>query len=222
MKQSFTVLTAPPPFQPLLSLPPLWLRWGVTTPLDKKALRADMRALRRRLAEEQPDAAQRAARRLPLSRFARFSIIGAYCAVGSELDPGPVLNAILKFDPGRAKAALPVAVDRNSPLKFRLWRPLEDTLIKDAFGIPSPTDTAPELLPNLMITPVLAFDRQGGRLGQGAGHYDRTLKNLRRQRPVFVLGLAYSGQELPAVPMLEHDQRLDAIVTETEYIEVGR
>src|SRR3954454_632988 len=109
-----------------------------------------MRALRRRLAEEQPDAAQRPARRLPLSRFARFSVIGAYCAVGSELDPGPVLNAILNFDPGRARAALPVAVDRDSPLTFRQWRPLEDTLVKDAFGIPSPAASAPELLPNLM------------------------------------------------------------------------
>ncbi len=194
----------------------------MTGPLDKKALRIEMRVLRRRLLEEQPDAAERAARRLPLSRFARFSIVGAYCAVGSELDPGPVLNAILNFDPGRVKAALPVAVDRDSPLQFRQWRPREDTLIVDAFGIPCPADTSPELLPNLMITPLLAFDRQGGRLGQGAGHYDRTLKTLRRQRPVFVLGLAYSGQELPAVPMLEHDQRLDAIVTETEYIEVAR
>ena len=191
-------------------------------PLDKKVLRIEMRSLRRRLAEEQPDASQRAARRLPLSRFARFSIIGAYCAVGAELDPGPVLNAILNFDPGRMKAALPVAVDRDSPLKFRQWRPLEDTLVEDAFGIPSPAPSCPELLPNLMITPLLAFDRQGGRLGQGAGHYDRTLRNLRRQRPVFVLGLAFAGQELPEVPMLEHDERLDAIVTETEYIEVAR
>jgi 5-formyltetrahydrofolate cyclo-ligase len=193
----------------------------VTTTLDKKALRVEMRALRRRLADEVPDAAQRAARRLPLSRFSRFSVIGAYCAQGSELDPGPILQAILGFEPGRARAALPVAIDRDSPLKFRLWDP-DDRLVNDAFGIPSPAASAPEVTPNLMITPLLAFDRRGGRLGQGAGHYDRTLARLRKVRPVFVLGIAFAGQEVAAVPTDAHDQRLDAIVTETEYIEVAK
>ena len=81
---------------------------------------------------------------------------------------------------------------------------------------------APLVSPNLMITPVLAFDRNGGRLGQGGGHYDRTLANLRKVRPVFVLGLAFAGQEIEHVPMGQHDQRLDAIITETAYIEVGK
>jgi 5-formyltetrahydrofolate cyclo-ligase len=192
----------------------------VTQPLDKKTLRAQMRVLRRKLADEAPDASVRASRRLPLSRFSRFSVIGAYCAQGAELDSGPILQAILGFDPGRAQAALPVAVDRKSALKFRLWRP-QDTLIPDAYGIPAPPPSAREVLPNLMITPLLAFDRNGGRLGQGGGNYDRTLASLRRQRPVFVLGVAFAGQEVDLVPTDRHDQRLDAIVTESEYIEVG-
>ena len=180
-----------------------------------------LRALRRRVADAAPDAAERAARRLPLSLFDRFRVIAAYCATAAEIDPGPILRAILSFDTGHAQAALPVAVDRNSPLKFRLWRP-QDTLAPDAFGIPSPPPSAPEVLPNLVITPLLAFDRRGGRLGQGGGHYDRALSNLRRVRPVFALGLAYAGQEVDAVPTDRHDQRLDAIVTETEFIEVSR
>jgi 5-formyltetrahydrofolate cyclo-ligase len=186
---------------------------------DKKTLRIEMRALRRHLADENPDAAQRAARRLPVSRFARFSLVGAYCAQGSELDPGPILQAILELGAGHTQACLPVALDKNSPLRFRLWRP-DQPLEKDAYGIPSPPASAPEVLPNLLITPLLAFDRYGGRLGQGGGHYDRTLKALRRQRPVFVLGVAFSGQEIDEAPMDAHDQRLDAIVTETEFIEV--
>ncbi len=129
------------------------------------------------------------------------------------------MAAILGFDPDRTKAALPVAVDRKSPLIFRIWRPAE-TLVPDAYGIPAPPSSAPEVHPNLMITPLLAFDRQGGRLGQGAGHYDRTLARLRKSRPVYVLGLAFAGQEIDAVPVDSHDQRLDAIVTETEFIEV--
>ena len=193
----------------------------MTEPLDKKALRVEMRVLRRRLLDETPDAASRAARKLPVSRFGRFSIVGAYCAQGTELDPGPILQAILELNPGRAQAALPVAVDKTSALHFRLWRP-DDALKPDACGIPSPLDSAPEVLPNLLLTPVLAFDRRGGRLGQGGGHYDRTLANLRRQRSVFVLGVAFAGQEVDAVPMAEHDQHLDAIVTETAFIEVAR
>jgi len=188
---------------------------------EKTALRVRMRGLRRRLANEVPDAAERAVRRLPLSRFSRFRIVSAYRPQGSELDPMPLLQAILDIDPGFAQAALPVAVDRQAPLSFRLWR-AQDALAPDAVGIPSPPPSAPEVAPNLVIAPLLAFDRRGGRLGQGAGHYDRTLANLRRERPVFVLGLAYAGQEVEAVPAEEHDQRLDAILTETAFIEVGR
>ena len=188
---------------------------------DKTALRVRLRGVRRRLAIEVPDAAERAVRRLPLSRFSRFRIVGAYHPQGSELDPKPLLDAILGVDPGFAQAALPVAVDRESPLRFRLWR-TQDPLVPDAVGILSPPPAAPEVAPNLVIAPVLAFDRRGGRLGQGAGHYDRTLADLRRDRPVFVLGLAYAGQEVDAVPTGPHDQRLDAILTETAFIEVGR
>jgi 5-formyltetrahydrofolate cyclo-ligase len=191
----------------------------VTEPISKPELRVKMRGLRRRIADETPDGAQRAARRLPVSRFGRFSTVAAYCAQGSEMDPGPILGAILDLNP-TTKACLPVATDKNSPLVFRLWRPGEP-LIPDAFGILSPPAASPEVLPNLVITPLLAFDRAGGRLGQGAGHYDRTLARLRRQRPVFVLGVAFAEQEVPHVPTSAHDERLDAIVTPSEYIEVA-
>ena len=113
----------------------------MTKPLDKKALRREMRVLRRRLLDETPDAANRAARKLPVSRFARFSIVGAYCAQGTELDPGPILQAILDLDPARMQAALPVAADKTSALHFRLWRP-EDPLKPDVYGIPSPMASA--------------------------------------------------------------------------------
>jgi 5-formyltetrahydrofolate cyclo-ligase len=178
-----------------------------------------MRALRRRLAEDAPDAGERAARRLPLSRFSRFRIVASYRPQGAEVDPHPVLQAILGFDPGFATPVLPVALDKSSALSFRHWD-FEDRLVPDAFGIPAPPKSAPELVPNLIIAPVLAFDRKGGRLGQGAGHYDRTLAKLRKDRPVFMLGLAYAGQEVDELPQDRHDQRLDAILTETGYIEV--
>jgi len=193
----------------------------VSVESDKTALRVRLRSLRRRLANEIPDAAERAVRRLPLSRFSRFRIVSIYNPQGSELDPAPLLEAILGVDPGFAQACLPVAVERDAPLRFRLWTP-KDALIPDALGIPSPPPSAREVVPNLIVAPVLGFDRKGGRLGQGGGHYDRTLANLRRDRPVFVLGLAYAGQEIDAVPRDRHDQKLDAILTETEFLEVAR
>jgi 5-formyltetrahydrofolate cyclo-ligase len=97
-----------------------------------------------------------------------------------------------------------------------------DVAKPDAFGNPSPPASAPEVFPNLIIAPVLAFDRRGGRVGQGGGHYDRTLEALRARGEVFVLGLAYAGQEIASVPSEAHDQALDAILTETGYIEVRK
>jgi 5-formyltetrahydrofolate cyclo-ligase len=134
------------------------------------------------------------------------------------MNPRPLIDALLALEPGKMHAALPVAVDKDAPLRFRIWKPGQ-RLVPDAVGVPAPPPSAEEVLPNLVVAPLLAFDRRGGRLGQGGGHYDRTLQNLRRQRAVFVLGLGFSGQEIDKAPMGPHDQRLDAILTEAEYIE---
>jgi len=184
---------------------------------DKTALRRRLRELRRELAAATPDAAQRAAANLPLERLPPFAAFSGYYPLGSEIDPGPLMVRLAVHG---AAPALPVAASRDAPLEFRLWDPREG-LEKDAFGIPAPPLWAPDVIPDLVVAPVLAFDRRGSRLGQGAGHYDRTLKNLRAARPVFVLGLAYSGQEVAELPAEPHDEPLDAILTETEYIEVG-
>ena len=119
-----------------------------------------------------------------------------------------------------AARALPVVVVREQPLVFRLHEPGQP-LAPDALGILAPAPSAPQAWPDVVFTPVLAFDRQGGRLGQGGGHYDRTLEALRARHPVLVIGLAYAGQEVDAVPTEPHDQRLDAILTETGYLPVG-
>ena len=74
---------------------------------------------------------------------------------------------------------------------------------------------------HLVIAPLLAFDRCGRPHGPGrGGHYDRTLEALRARGPVFVLGLAYAGQQVARIPAEDHDQRLDAILTEKGYIDV--
>jgi 5-formyltetrahydrofolate cyclo-ligase len=209
MKQSFTVFAAPPPVLP----PCRHQEQDVTEFLDKTALRARLRSLRRRLAAEAPDAGERAAALWPgRAGAASFAL---YHPAGSEIDPTP-LRARLP----EGSVALPVAQSREGALVFRR-RLLGQALVPDALGIPAPDMQAEPVLPDVVFAPLLAFDRRGGRLGQGGGHYDRTLANLRRIRPTFVVGLAYAGQELPEIPMEPHDQRLDAILTETEYLEFG-
>lgn len=184
---------------------------------DKTALRARLRALRRRLAQAAPDAGARAAELLDIARLPAFASFSGYAPMGSEIDPAPLMARLAETGAG---PCLPVAVSREAPLEFRLWDPREG-LEPDAFGIPAPPLWADVVLPDLVVAPLLAFDRRGMRLGQGAGHYDRTLANLRAEKPVFVLGLAYSGQEVDEVPAEAHDEPLDAILTETEYIEVS-
>ena len=83
--------------------------------------------------------------------------------------------------------------------------------------------SAPELVPDIVVCPLIAFDRQGGRLGQGGGYYDRTIEALRQgSRPPFVVGLAFSVQEVDHVPVEPHDQRMDAILTDKAFIPVRK
>jgi 5-formyltetrahydrofolate cyclo-ligase len=173
--------------------------------------------MRRALAMSLPTAAADAAERIPLDRLPAFAVFGGYHALGSELDPSPLIRRLAATG---AMLALPAAAVREAPLEFRLWDAV-DVLAPDAFGVPCPPSTAPVLKPDLVIAPLLAFDRRGGRMGQGGGTYDRTLANLRASGDVFVLGLAYSGQEVDQVPREPHDQRLDAVLTEAGYIEFG-
>jgi 5-formyltetrahydrofolate cyclo-ligase len=146
----------------------------------------------------------------------RTRIVASYHPQGSELDPGPLIESLVADG---WQAALPRASDRESPLTFHA---ADGPLAPDAFGIPAPSPTTPRLTPDLVIVPVLAFDRSGGRLGQGAGCYDRTIAVLRAAGPVRVIGLAYAEQEVERVPTGEHDQPLDGILTDKSWVEVVR
>jgi 5-formyltetrahydrofolate cyclo-ligase len=190
----------------------------VAPAFDKTALRLRMRGLRRRLAAALPDAAWRAAEAFPLERGDLPEVFAAYYAQGGELDPLPLAERLVGKG---ATPTLPVARSGDGVLQFRRWR-IGESLQPDAAGVPAPPEIEPALRPQLVIAPLLAFARRGGRLGQGGGHYDRTLANLRATGGVFVVGLAYAGQEVDEIPMEPHDQRLDAVLTEAGYMEVGQ
>lgn len=184
----------------------------------KATLRAALRRRRRALVAANPDAASLAAALLPLSRLPTFRVVAGYHPIGAELDPRPVLERLAAAG---AAIALPAVIDRAAPLVFRSARAPE-AFVPDALGIASPPASAAALVPDLIVAPVLAFDRRGGRLGQGGGYYDAAIAALRAAGPVFVIGLAFAGQEVDCAPIEAHDQRLDAILTETGYIEVAK
>ncbi|MEM7567003.1 MAG: 5-formyltetrahydrofolate cyclo-ligase [Pseudomonadota bacterium] len=175
---------------------------------DKRALRRRMRALRGAV----PDRAARTdallARAAALLGVDASFVLAGYVGIGSEVDPVPLLAA--HHAKGGA-LALPVAA-AESPLAFRAWRPGE-TLRAGAFRVPEPVGGA-SIVPDVLLVPLLAFDADRWRLGQGGGHYDRTLA-----QPAFAqartIGLAFDAQEAEAIPRDRFDRRLDAIVTET-------
>jgi 5-formyltetrahydrofolate cyclo-ligase len=184
----------------------------------KDDLRRQMRARRRDLAVLHPDAAERAAAQLPVEALPPFAVAAGYHAVGAELSPWPALR---RLEAAGARIVLPVAPGPRAPLLFRAFEP-DQPLEPDAAKIPSPTAEAETLTPDLVLAPLIAFDRQGYRLGQGGGYYDRTLAALRSAGRLFVIGLAYAGQEVDRIPKDAHDQPLDAILTESGYHRIRR
>jgi 5-formyltetrahydrofolate cyclo-ligase len=107
-------------------------------------------------------------------------------------------------------------VARGAPLIFRDWTP-ETRFIPGGFKTEVPEPAAPEVVPTMLLVPLLAFDLKGYRLGYGGGFYDRTLVKLRAASKVTAIGFAYEGQRVDEVPRAEYDQPLDAILTEREF-----
>lgn len=141
------------------------------------------------------------------------AIVAGYWPLGTEIDPRPLMAALAARG---AALALPFVETREGGCIFRRWR-AGDVLKPDAFGMLSPTAEAQTVTPVLVLTPLLSFDRRGGRLGQGGGHYDRIFAAL-KPRGVTAVGLAFAAQEVPRVPSGTLDAKLDWVVTEKEAI----
>ncbi len=114
---------------------------------------------------------------------------------------------------GSHELCLPVVQGMDQALKFRRWMPGAE-LAEGAFGAAIPRDQV-ELVPSVLVVPLLAFDGRGSRLGYGGGHYDRTLEALRSRDKVTAIGFAYDVQECREVAREPTDQPLDLIVTES-------
>ena len=158
-----------------------------------------------------------AARGLPVELTAQRQIVSGFFPYKSEISTVPLLTRLA----GEGwSVALPIVVGQGLPLVFRAWQP-GDATVPGIWGIPMPPESNPEVLPDVLLVPMLAFDRAGYRLGYGGGFYDRTLEKLRKLKPVVAVGVAYSAQEVDAVPHGAHDQPLNFIMTEKATLTCG-
>lgn len=142
--------------------------------------------------------------------------LASYMAMRTEIDP----IAAMEEAAAHGDVCVPVILGADKPLKFRRWTPSCD-MIAGEFGahIPKAGDW---ITPEIVVVPLVAFDRNGGRLGYGGGFYDRTLEMLRAHKPTYAIGFAYAAQEADSLPLEPTDQPLDLIVTEQNIIEPGK
>ncbi|WP_417249991.1 5-formyltetrahydrofolate cyclo-ligase [Celeribacter sp.] len=139
-------------------------------------------------------------------------VVAGYMPIQSEIDPRVAMAALTAHGP----VAVPVVEREAAPLRFDRWRP-ETEMVAGRYGAQVPAHSDP-VTPDVVIVPMLAFNRDGHRLGYGGGYYDRTLAALRSERDVLAVGLAYAAQEMRDFPVAPTDAPLDALVTESEVI----
>jgi 5-formyltetrahydrofolate cyclo-ligase len=156
-----------------------------------------------------------AARVFPLA-IAPGTILSGFMPLKSEINPLPLMRKLV--DNG-ARLALPVVAGRGKPLIMRSWQ-WGEPLVSGVWGIREPGPTGPELQPDLLLVPLLAFDRRGYRIGYGAGYYDLTIAQLRARKPIAAIGIAFAAQEIETVPKTAFDARLDLVLTENETIDL--
>ena len=137
-------------------------------------------------------------------------VTAVFSPIGSEPDTRQLVSAL---HAAGVPLVLPVDLSHGSALVFRRWTP-GDRLAVGPLGIAEPLSDAVELEPDVLVMPLIAFDRRGHRLGYGAGNYDRTLGALRRRKQVRVIGIAYAIQEERVIPNEPHDEPVDLIVTD--------
>ncbi|WP_371226851.1 5-formyltetrahydrofolate cyclo-ligase [Roseovarius sp. 2305UL8-3] len=138
--------------------------------------------------------------------------LSGYMPIRTEMDPVPAMEEAAAHGP----VGVPVIIGKGQPLRFSRWEP-GCAMKGGPFGARVP-EVDDFFEPEILIVPMVAFDRLGGRLGYGGGFYDRTLELLRAKRPTLAIGFAYGAQEADSLPLEPTDQPLDMLITETEVI----
>ena len=189
------------------------------TKSDKKALRGLMKTVRAQaVAAHGRTAAERLAEQgIGFAGVSAPAWVSGFLPIGEELDPTLLMQRLAGSG---FKLCLPVMEAKGKPLLFRGWSP-GDPLDEVTWGIREPRASAPVVEPDVLLSPLLAVDRNGYRLGYGGGFYDRTLARLRSLKPVVAIGLAFDEQMVDAVPHADYDERLDWVLTPSGPLRCG-
>ena len=180
--------------------------------LAERKAAARKAAFARRKAAHDGHGPGRAARLSEVLAGYRGVPLSGYLPIRSEISPLAAMAEAAAHGP----VGVPVIIGAGLPLKFSRWAP--DCALRDGpFGAQVPV-VDDFFDPEILIVPLVAFDRAGGRLGYGGGYYDRTLEKLRKTRPTLAIGFAYGAQEADTLPLEPTDQPLDMVVTEREVI----
>ncbi|MEM6374744.1 MAG: 5-formyltetrahydrofolate cyclo-ligase [Pseudomonadota bacterium] len=182
---------------------------------DIKAAARKAAFARRKLAHETKPASPSAHLMDFLARHRGVPLAG-YMPIRTEIDPLPAMQEAAAFGP----VGVPVIDGAGLPLHFSRWWP-GGAMRAGPFGAQVP-EVDDFFEPEIVIVPLVAFDRAGGRLGYGGGFYDRTLELLRAKRTTLAVGFAYAAQEADALPLEPTDQPLDLMISEQEVIEFAR
>jgi len=207
-----TAIAAPHSFLPYALMP------GPTAIDDLKAtLRREALARREALpADVRAAVAQTiAARPFPLA-VPPGAIVSGFMPMKSEINPLPLMRALA--DTGAA-LALPAVAGKGNPLVMRAYV-FGEPLASGVWGIREPRPDARQVDPDILLVPLLAFDRRGHRIGYGAGYYDMTITALRARKTIVAAGIAFAAQEIAEVPTSPRDARLDLVLTEREVIDL--
>ena len=144
------------------------------------------------------------------------TIVSGFSPLKSEINPLPLMRRLA--DAG-AQLALPVVAGRGKPLIMRAFA-FGDALASGQWGIREPKSEAGEVAPDILLVPLLAFDRNGHRVGYGAGYYDMTIAKFRAMKRITAVGIAYAAQQIDTVPVTPRDARLDLVLTERDVIDL--
>jgi len=144
-------------------------------------------------------------------------IVSGFMPLKSEINPLPLMQKLAEQGAG---LALPRIVSRGKPLSMRAWQ-FGGPLDRGQWGIREPQPDAPEVDPDILLVPLLAFDRAGYRIGYGAGYYDTTIARLRSLKKITAIGIAFAVQEVADIPKTPRDERLDLVLTERETIDLS-
>jgi len=138
----------------------------------------------------------------------KTKIVGGYYPCNHEIDDLEVLNL---FSKNKKIISLPI-IENNKQMDFYEW--FKDNPLKiNKYGIVEPLSQK-KVYPDILLVPLLAFDKKFNRLGYGGGFYDRYIEKIEIKKKVLKVGFAFSFQELKQVPVNNYDKKLDLIITE--------